>query len=140
MKVEYIVNNKGELYDFKTSEEEAEIEEFKIPSIVNGIKFNSIGDLSYTFSNLYDHGVEKIKKLIIEKGIKKIASFAFSDIDIEIDTVYWAKSCTVISSHCFDNSNIRNGCLARGIFFCACTLQFINTLPLMQLQHLKYHS
>ena len=108
VKIEYIVNNKGELYDFKTSEEEAEIEEFKIPSIVNGIKVKSIGDLSYTFSNLYDHGVEKIKKLIIEKGIKKIASFAFSDIDIEIDTVYWAKSCTVIPSHCFNNSNIRN--------------------------------
>ena len=108
MKIEFLINNTGELYSFKTSNEEEEIEEFRIPSIVNGIKVESIADLRSTFLDLYTHGVKKIKKLIIENGIKKIASFAFGAKDIEIDTVYWAKSCTVIPSFCFDSSNIRN--------------------------------
>ena len=108
MKIEFLINDRGELYDFKTSEEEEEIGEFRIPSIVNGVKVESIGDLRHAFLNLYDHGVEKIKKLIIEDGIKKIAGFAFSDIVIEIDTVVWAKTCLTIPQSCFDSSPIRN--------------------------------
>ena len=108
MKVEYIVNNKGELYSFKTSEEEEVVEEFKIPSTVGGVKIESIGNLKDTFRNLYAHGVKQIKKLIIENGIKKMAEFAFADIVIEIDTVYWPKSCTVIPLFSFSRSNIKS--------------------------------
>lgn len=54
------------------------------------------------------HGVKRIKKLIIEDSIKKIARFAFSRIDIEIDTVYWPKVCKIISLSCFEGSNTRS--------------------------------
>ena len=107
MKIEFLINNTGELYSFRTSNEEEEIEEFRIPSIVNGVKVESIGDLRDAFFNLHKYGVKRIEKLIIEDSIKKIKAFAFSNIDIEIDTVVWPKSCKVIPHHCFAVSTIK---------------------------------
>ena len=107
MKIEFLINDWGKLYDFKTSEEEEEIEEFRIPSIVNGVKVESIGDLRDTFRILYGHGVKKIGHLIIENGVEKIEAFAFSNIDIEIDTVVWPKTCKVIPQYCFAVSTIK---------------------------------
>ena len=106
MKIEFLINDRGELYDFKTSEEEEKIEEFRIPSIVNGVKVESIGDLRDTFRNLYAHGVKQIKKLIIENGVEKIEEYAFARIKIGIGTFHWPKTCLTISVGCFYNSNI----------------------------------
>ena len=109
MKIEFLIDARGELYDFKTSEEEEEIEELTIPSIVKDIKVESIADLRNTFWDLSDdRGVKKIKKLIIENGIKKIAKCAFAGIGIEISTVCWPKTCKEIPSYCFSYSKIKN--------------------------------
>ena len=108
MKIEFLINDWGKLYDFKTSEEEEEIDEFRIPSIVNGVKVESIGDLRDTFRILYGHGVKKIGHLIIENGVEKIEEYAFARINIGIGTFHWPKTCLTISVGCFERSRIRN--------------------------------
>ena len=108
MKIEFLINDRGELYDFKTSEEEEEIEELTIPSIVKDIKVESIADLRTAFWKLYQHGVKKIGHLIIENGVEKIEEYAFTRIKIGIGTFHWPKTCPTISEGCFLESNITN--------------------------------
>ena len=109
MKVISFVNGHGELYSFNTFEEEEEIEEMRIPSMYGGVKVELIsGRLENAFRGLYEKGVKKIRHLIIEDGIERIANGAFAGIDIEITTVHWPKSCKVIPHHCFERSRIRN--------------------------------
>ena len=112
MKIEFCINKSGELIVgtlVRNQEVEEEIEELTIPSIVKGINVESIADtFRFTFQRLYEHGVRSIHKLIIEDGVEKINAEAFSGINIEINTVCWAKTCKVIPLYCFFNSKIKS--------------------------------
>ena len=109
MEIEFFINDKGELYSFNTTDEEAKIEEFKIPSIVNGVKAESIADtFRFSLQKLYERGVRRIHKLIISDGVEKINAKAFSGMRIEINAVYWPNSCNVIPQFCFSHSKIKS--------------------------------
>ena len=107
MKIEFLINGRGELYGFKTSDEEEEVEELRIPSIVNGVKVTSIlKKFRESSIMLYLNGVRKINRLLIEDGIEEIQACAFSLIDIKITTVHWPRTCLTIPFRCFSGSNI----------------------------------
>ena len=107
MEIDFLINDRGELYDFiPASDKEEEIGEFKIPSIVNNVKVTSILEMGEAFKALYLYGVRKINKLVIEDGIEEIQAHAFSGIRIKIGTVYWPRTCPTIPFGCFSGSNI----------------------------------
>ena len=103
MDIKFHVNRHGHLYDFEVPEDlgDDEISEFVIPSKVDSQEVYSIGRLSESFSKLKNHGVKRIKRVIIEEGVEKIKNWAFAKIDIEIDAVLWPTSCENISPCCF---------------------------------------
>ena len=121
MKIEFCINKSGELIGgtlVRNQEVVEEMDKLTIPSIVEETDTNgrrsvtlveSIKDtFRVTFQRLYERGVRIIHKLIIEDGIERIANGAFAGIDIEINTVYWPKTCNVIPQYCFSNSKIKS--------------------------------
>ena len=84
------------------------IEEFKIPSVVEGRKIDAISDtIHLSFRELKKRGTMQIKRVIVEDGIKNVDSWAFSNIFIKIDEFYWPATCDTIPVSCFSSSAIR---------------------------------
>ena len=65
MNIKFYVAEDGCLEDFTCGTCEEGIDELVIPAKVDGQEVYSIGRLSYSFSKLKDHGVKRIKSLVI---------------------------------------------------------------------------
>ena len=66
MKIKFNIDRNGCLYSFSSTDDHCEvIEEFIIPSKIKGREVSSIGELEHSFSKLKDHGVKRIKSLVI---------------------------------------------------------------------------
>ena len=86
---------------------ETEIDEFVIPAKVGDNKVSAICRLGNSFDKLKKQdGVKKIKRLVIEEGIKEIEGWAFANIEIEIDEVVLPDSCEEIHFFCFYNTSL----------------------------------
>lgn len=88
------------------------IEEFIIPSVVDGKQILVISTMRASFQSLWVKGVKQIKRLIVEDGIKRVANWAFAYIRVKIDEFYWPSTCNTIPHGCFDSSAI---CGIKGI-------------------------
>ena len=82
------------------------IEEFKIPSVVDGKHILGISTMRASFVKLLNRGVKQIKRVIVEDGVEYVANWAFSQIPIKIDEFYWPATCNTIPHGCFDSSDI----------------------------------
>ena len=109
MDIKFHVNRHGHLYDFEVPEDlgDDEISEFVIPAKVDGKEVSSIGRLETSFSKLKEQGVKKIKRVIIEEGIREVQDWAFAEIGIEIDEMLWPTSYENISRYCFYNTHLK---------------------------------
>ena len=102
-------NNEGwELDSFSVTGDVPEvIEEFKIPSVVDGKHILGISTMRASFVNLLGRGVKQIKRVIVEDGVEYVANWAFSQIPIKIDEFYWPATCNTIPHGCFYCSPVK---------------------------------
>ena len=84
------------------------IEEFIIPSVVDGKQILVISTMRASFQSLWVKGVKQIKRLIVEDGIKRVANWAFAYIRVKIDEFYWPSTCNTIPKGCFYCSTLKN--------------------------------
>ena len=107
MDIKFNVAIDGCLKSFTCDSCETEIDEFVIPAKVDGKGVSSIGRLGTSFSKLKEQGVKKIKRVIIEEGVKEIKNWAFANIKIEIDELHWTSDCEKIPEECFNGTPLK---------------------------------